>query len=70
MRRATSGDSWSWKRQTLTGDHAKNLENFRVSDDGKTIVYVASTAAKLPQLYRAELNGGAIASPVQLIEAE
>jgi predicted peptidase len=60
------GDSWSWKRQALTGDHAKNLENFRVSKDGKTIVYVASTAGKLPQLYRAELTGSAIGSPVQV----
>jgi dipeptidyl aminopeptidase/acylaminoacyl peptidase len=61
-----SGGDRSWKRQTLTGDHAKNLENFRVSDDGKTIVYAASTAGKLPQLYRAQLNGGAIVLPMQI----
>ncbi len=60
------GESWSWKRQTLTGDHAKNLENFRVSDDGKSIVYVSSTASKIPQLYRAQLNEGKAESPVQL----
>jgi dipeptidyl aminopeptidase/acylaminoacyl peptidase len=60
------GDGWTWKRQTLTGDHAKNLEGFRVSDDGKTIVYAASTASKLPQLYRAQLDSGKIESPVQV----
>src|SRR5215813_13159575 len=61
-----TGDSWSWKRQTLAGDHAKNLETFRVSDDGKAIVYSSSTAGKVPQLYRAQLNDGKIESPVQL----
>jgi dipeptidyl aminopeptidase/acylaminoacyl peptidase len=61
-----SGEAWSWKRQTLTGDHAKNLENFRVSDDGKTIAYISSSAGKVPQLYRAQLNEGKIESPVQV----
>jgi len=61
-----TGDSWSWKRQTLTGDHAKNLESFRVSDEGRTIVYISSNAGKVPQLYRAQLTEGKIESPVQL----
>jgi dipeptidyl aminopeptidase/acylaminoacyl peptidase len=58
-------NAWSWKRQTITGEHAKNLEGFRVSDDGKTIVYSTSTASKLSQPYRAQLDGGKIVSPVQ-----
>ncbi len=56
---------WTWKRKTLTGDHAKNLEGFRAGADGK-IVYSYSTASKLPQLYRAQVDDGKLTSPVQL----
>jgi dipeptidyl aminopeptidase/acylaminoacyl peptidase len=59
-------DGWAWKRQSITGEHTKNLEGFQVSDDGKTIVYGASTASKLPQLYRAQVDSGTIGSPAQL----
>jgi dipeptidyl aminopeptidase/acylaminoacyl peptidase len=57
---------WSWKRGEIAGEHAKNLESFRVSDDGKTIVYASSTASKLSQPYRAQLEEAKIVSPVQL----
>ncbi len=57
---------WSWKRGAIAGEHARNLEGFRVSADGKTIVYATSTASKLSQPYRAQLEGGKIVSPVQL----
>src|ERR1700737_4080593 len=57
---------WSWKRQAIAGEHAKNLEGFRVSQDGKTIVYSSSTASTLSQPYRAQIEGGKIVSPVQL----
>jgi dipeptidyl aminopeptidase/acylaminoacyl peptidase/formylglycine-generating enzyme required for sulfatase activity len=57
---------WSWKRQPLTGDHAKNLESFAIGDDGKTIAYSFSTASKMPQIFRAQLDGTKIASPVQV----
>ncbi len=63
---ATKGAAgWTWKRQTLAGDHAKNLEGFRAGDNGK-IVYSYSTASKLPQLYRAQVDQGKLTSPVQL----
>jgi predicted peptidase len=63
---ATKGaDGWTWKRQTLGGDHAKNLEGFRAGDNGQ-IVYSYSTAGKLPQLYRAQVDQGKLTSPVQL----
>jgi len=55
-----------WKRRQLAGDHVKNMESFFLSDDGKTIVYASSTASKMPQLYRAQLDSGKITSPVQL----
>ena len=57
---------WSWKRDGIAGEHAKNLESFRVSGDGNAIVYSSSTASKLSQPYRAQLQGGKIVSPVQL----
>src|ERR1700687_4840723 len=57
---------WTWKREAISGEHAKNLESFRASEDGKTIVYSSSTASKLSQPYRAQLEGGKIVSPVQL----
>ncbi len=65
-RREGTGGSWTWKRSPLEGEHVKNIENFEVSADGKTIMYSYSTASKLPQLYRAQLDGDKIASPVQL----
>src|SRR6202022_3978560 len=57
---------WSWKREAIAGEHAKNLEGFRVSQDGKTIVYSSSTASTLSQPYRARVQGGKLVSPVQL----
>ena len=61
-----SAAGWTWRRQSLTGEHAKNFRSFTVSEDGKTIVYEYSTASKLPQLYRAQLDGTKIVSPVQI----
>jgi dipeptidyl aminopeptidase/acylaminoacyl peptidase len=61
-----SGDGWTWRREQIGGDHAKNLGNFQVSDDGKTIAYETSTASKLPQIYRAQLGGAQLAKPVQV----
>ncbi|HWZ99202.1 MAG TPA: prolyl oligopeptidase family serine peptidase [Candidatus Dormibacteraeota bacterium] len=64
--REKSGDSWIWKRHNMDGEHARNLESFEVSEDGKTIVYSHSTASKLSQLYRAQIDGDKISSPVQI----
>ncbi len=64
--RTRSGDGWSWKRAVLEGEHAKNIQFFEVSEDGKTIVYFHSTASKLPQIYRAQLDGTKIVSPVPI----
>jgi len=65
-KRTKSGDGWIWKRAALEGEQAKNIQFFEVSEDGKTIVYFYSTASKLPQIYRAQLEGTKIVSPVQL----
>jgi dipeptidyl aminopeptidase/acylaminoacyl peptidase len=64
--RSKSGDGWSWKRASLEGEHAKNIDSFDVGDYGKRIVYSYSTASKLPQLYRAQLDGNKIILAEQL----
>src|SRR5260221_1943840 len=64
--RNKSGDNWTWKRASLEGDAAKNIETFEVTPDGKTVVYVYSTSSVMPQLYRAQLDGSKLVSPVQL----
>ena len=61
-----SSSGWTWRRESLVGEHAKNFRSFTVSEDGKAIVYEYSTASKLPQLYRAQLDGTKIVSPVQI----
>jgi dipeptidyl aminopeptidase/acylaminoacyl peptidase len=64
--RAKSGDAWTWKRAAMEGEHSKNIQYFEVSEDGKTIAYVHSTASMLPQIYRAQMDGTKMISPVQL----
>jgi len=64
--RTSARDGWTWKRAALEGEHAKNIQLFEVSEDGKTMVYSYSTASKLPQIYRAQLEGTKIISPVQI----
>jgi dipeptidyl aminopeptidase/acylaminoacyl peptidase len=64
--RTKSGDGWTWKRAALEGEHARNIQFFEVTEDGKEIVYFYSTASKLPQIYRAQLDGTKVVSPVQV----
>ena len=64
--RTKSGDEWAWKRAALEGEHAKNIQFFEVTEDGKEFVYFYTTASKLPQIYRAQLDGPKLVSPVQV----
>ena len=64
--RTKSGDGWTWKGAALEGEHAKNIQFFEVTEDGTEIVYFHSTASKLPQIYRAQLDGTKLVSPVQV----
>ncbi len=64
--RSKSGDSWTWKRTSLEGDTAKNIETLEVTPDGKTLVYEYSTSSVMPQLYRAQLDGNKLSSAAQL----
>jgi dipeptidyl aminopeptidase/acylaminoacyl peptidase len=61
-----SGDSWTWKRTSLEGEHANNIQAFEATADGKTLVYDYSTASKMSQLYRAQLAGSKLTNAVQL----
>jgi len=62
--RSKSGDGWTWKREPLEGEHAKNIQFFAVTADGREMVYLHSTASKLPQIYRAQLDGAKLVSPL------
>ena len=64
--RTKSGDSWTWKRASLEGEHAQNIQSFEVDEYGKRIVYAYSTASKLSQLFRAQLEGNKIILAEQL----
>jgi dipeptidyl aminopeptidase/acylaminoacyl peptidase/formylglycine-generating enzyme required for sulfatase activity len=64
--RDKSADGWTWKRSTLEGDNARNIQFFDVTQDGRTLVYQSSSASRMPQLFRAQRNGNQIASSVQL----
>src|SRR5207248_3122923 len=45
----------AWKAEDIA---AKNVQAVRVSQDGKTLVYLHSTAAEPPRWYRARLDAG------------
>jgi dipeptidyl aminopeptidase/acylaminoacyl peptidase len=64
--RSKADDGWTWKRAALEGEQAKNIQFFEVTEDGKEIVYFYSTASKLPQIYRAQLDGTRLVSPLQV----
>ena len=64
--REKSGDGWRWKRQSLEGEHAKNISAFVISDDGKSFVYESSSASTMPQIFSAHLDGAKIVSPAQV----
>jgi len=65
-KRERTGDTWGWKRSTLAGENARNIQYFDVSEDGKTIVYGSSSASRMPQLFSSPLNGNNLAAPRQL----
>ncbi|HYA49312.1 MAG TPA: prolyl oligopeptidase family serine peptidase, partial [Burkholderiales bacterium] len=58
----------AWKRTDLEGEHVKNLFDFAVSEDGKTLVYAHSTASTPAQWFRAALDGAKLATPVKLTD--
>ncbi len=54
--RTAAGYSRAW----IEGEHARNLAAFDVGEDGKTVLYLHSTASSPGQWYWARLEGGAL----------
>jgi len=61
-----NGAAIAWKKTSIEGEHAKNIQSFAASEDGKSLVYQYSNASKIPQFYRAQLDGGKIGTPTQI----
>lgn len=57
-----------WKRQWIEGEHVRNLFDFVVSRDGRTVVYVHSTPSKPTQWYSANLKGDRLIRPRVITE--
>jgi dipeptidyl aminopeptidase/acylaminoacyl peptidase len=49
-----------WTKQDLSGGHTKNLFDWALGQDGRTLVYEHSTASTPAQWHQAILNGGTI----------
>jgi len=64
--REKPGVDSTWKRSAMEGERVQSVQNFEVSEDGKTIVYRSSTASTIPQLYRAGIDGDKLSTPLQL----
>jgi len=64
--RQRSAEGWTWKRNTLGGENAKNIQFFDVSEDAKTLAYQSSSASRMPQLFSASLDGSDLGAPKQL----
>lgn len=47
----------SWTREDLTGDQARNIWDWSLAENGRTIVYAYSTASTPEQWYQASLDG-------------
>jgi dipeptidyl aminopeptidase/acylaminoacyl peptidase len=60
--RAGSG----WTKQELQGEHAGNIFDWALGQDGRTLVYEHSTASRPTQLYQAHLDGGTIGDEAEL----
>ncbi|MGH9650977.1 MAG: alpha/beta hydrolase family protein, partial [Terriglobales bacterium] len=58
----------TWSRAWLEGEHAGKVFDWELGDDGRTLVYAYSTAAKPEQWYRARLEASRIAKPAQFTD--
>ena len=61
-------DGTNWRREWIAGEHAQNIFEVAVAKDGRSMVYAYTTASLPLQLYRAELDGATIKSPVCFTE--
>jgi len=58
----------AWKREELAGTHQKNIWDWKLSKDGRLLVYHTSTAAASEQWYQAALDGNRMDSEKQLTD--
>jgi dipeptidyl aminopeptidase/acylaminoacyl peptidase len=58
----------SWTRADIEGDQVKNISNFAISDDAKTMLYEYSTASTPAQWLRAKLEGNRLTDIVQITD--
>lgn len=58
----------TWTREDLTGDQVRNIWDWRVAGNDKTIVYAYSTASTPEQWYHADLNGTALQEEAQFTD--
>ena len=47
----------AWTRRDLAGTHVRNLDEWAISKDGRTLVYLTSSATTPPQGWAARLDG-------------
>ncbi len=47
-----------WKLTKINHEYASNISSYAIAKDGKSIVYVYSTAEKLPKIYCAKIEDG------------
>jgi dipeptidyl aminopeptidase/acylaminoacyl peptidase len=64
--REKSCDSYTWHRNTFRGENSRNIQSFAVSEDAKTLVYQASSASRMPQLFKAQLDAAQLSTASQL----
>ncbi len=58
----------AWTRVDLTGEQSRNIWDWTLAQDGKTLVFAYSTASTPEQWYHASLDGTAIASASQFTD--
>ena len=61
-------DGLAWKKTDIEGDHVRNLFNFAVSKDAKTIVYEHSTAGTPAQWFTATLEGSRLTNAAKITD--
>ncbi len=57
-----------WTKQELSGEHAGNIFDWALGQDGRTLVYEHSTASRPTQWYQALLSGGTIEGATDLTD--
>jgi dipeptidyl aminopeptidase/acylaminoacyl peptidase len=61
-------DGDTWRREWLSGEHARNLFDLKLGKDNQTLLYHYSTASIPDQWYRARLHGPALETPTPLTD--